>query len=49
MQFKAKTLEGLNNSIENPNYKPHAQNCEIEDCARESTEDVESQIRENWQ
>ncbi|MFN5754128.1 MAG: hypothetical protein ACK47G_17080 [Pseudanabaena sp.] len=48
MQFKAKTLEGLNNSIENPNYKPNSQNCETEDCAREATENVESQVRENW-
>ncbi len=48
MQFKAKTLDGLNNSIENPNYKPNPQNCETEDCAREATENVESQVRENW-
>ena len=48
MQFKAKTLDGLNNSIQNPNYKPNPQNCATEDCAREATENVESQVRENW-
>jgi len=49
MQFKAKTLEAINNSIENPNYQPNPKNSQIEDQARELTKGVESQIRETFQ
>ena len=48
MQFKAKTLEGLNNSIEAPNYKSSGENNQTEDQAHESTKDVEAQVRETF-
>ena len=41
MQFKAKTLEAINNSIENPNYQPNPQNSQVQDQSRGSTKDVE--------
>lgn len=47
-QFKANTLEGINNSIENPNYKPNSENKEVENTARDATDDLESQVRENF-
>lgn len=43
-QFKAKTLEGMNNSFVNPNYKPSGESDPTESLARETTEDVENQI-----
>ncbi|WP_181016069.1 hypothetical protein [Pseudanabaena sp. BC1403] len=48
MQFKAKTLEAINNSIENPNYQPNTQSSQVQDQSRGLTKDVESQIREDW-
>jgi uncharacterized protein YjbJ (UPF0337 family) len=48
MQFKAKTLEGLNNSIENPNYNPSGQNNQTENQAHEATERVEAQVRDTF-
>jgi len=48
MQFKAKTLEGINNSIEAPNYKPSGQNNQTEDLAHEATKDVKAQVRETF-
>ncbi|WP_190315969.1 CsbD family protein [Pseudanabaena sp. UWO310] len=44
-QFKAKTLEGINNSLVNPNYKPSGESDLTENLARQTTEDVENQIR----
>lgn len=47
-QFKAKTLEGLNNSLVNPNYKPSGKSDPTENLAREATKDVENQIRDTF-
>lgn len=47
-QFKAKTLEGMNNSFINPNYKPSGESDPTESLARETTEDVENQISDTF-
>lgn len=47
-QFKAKTLEGMNNSFVNPNYKPSGESDPTENLARETTEDLESQISDTF-
>jgi len=47
-QFKAKTLEGMNNSFVNPNYKPSGETDPTENLAREATEDVENQISDTF-
>ncbi|MBD2188471.1 CsbD family protein [Pseudanabaena mucicola] len=47
-QFKAKTLEGMNNSFINPNYKPSDESAPAEELARETTKDVENQIRDTF-
>lgn len=47
-QFKAKTLEGMNNSFVNPNYKPSGETDPTENIAREATEDVENQISDTF-
>lgn len=47
-QFKAKTLEGMNNSFVNPNYKPSGETDPTENLARETTEDVENQISDTF-
>jgi uncharacterized protein YjbJ (UPF0337 family) len=47
-QFKAKTMEGMNNSFVNPNYKPSGENDPTENLAREATEDVENQISDTF-
>jgi uncharacterized protein YjbJ (UPF0337 family) len=47
-QFKAKTLDGMNNSFVNPNYKPSGETDPTENLARESTEDVENQISDTF-
>jgi uncharacterized protein YjbJ (UPF0337 family) len=47
-QFKAKTLEGMNNSFVNPNYKPSGESDPTENLARETTEDVENQIGDTF-
>lgn len=43
-QFKSKTLEGMNNSFVNPNYKSSGESDSTENLARETTEDLENQI-----
>lgn len=47
-QFKAKTLEGMNNSFVNPNYKPSGESDATENLAREATEGVEDQISDTF-
>lgn len=47
-QFKVKTLEGMNNSFVNPNYKPSGESDPTENLARETTEDLESQISDTF-
>jgi uncharacterized protein YjbJ (UPF0337 family) len=47
-QFKAKTLEQINNSIENPNYKPGGKTKQAEREDRRATEDIEAKARENF-
>jgi len=47
-QFKAKTLEGMNNSFVNPNYKPSGDSDPTENLAREATEDVQNQISDTF-
>jgi uncharacterized protein YjbJ (UPF0337 family) len=47
-QFKAKTLEGMNNSFINPNYKPSGESDPTENLAREATEDVQNQIGDTF-
>ena len=47
-QFKAKTLEGLNNSLVNPNYKPSGESDPTENLARDATKEVENQIRDTF-
>jgi|JFJP01.1.fsa_nt_gi uncharacterized protein YjbJ (UPF0337 family) len=47
-QFKAKTLEGMNNSFVNPNYKPSGESDPTENLARETTEDLENQISDTF-
>lgn len=47
-QFKAKTLEGMNNSFVNPKYKPSDESAPTEELARETTKDVENQIRDTF-
>jgi|GEM_PF-2262301 len=48
MQFKAKTLDGLNNSIQNPNYNPQGQKTQTETQALDATEKVENQVRDTF-
>ena len=45
-QFKAKTLEGMNNSIVNPNYKPDGKTKKVESQIREATQDIKAEARE---
>jgi uncharacterized protein YjbJ (UPF0337 family) len=48
MQFKAKTLEGFNNSIQNPNYNPQGQKTQTETQSLDATERVENQVRDTF-
>ena len=48
MQFKAKTLEGFNNSIQNPNYNPQGQKTQTETQSLDATEKVENQVRDTF-
>ncbi|MEI6331319.1 MAG: CsbD family protein [Pseudanabaena sp. ELA645] len=48
MQFKAKTLDGLNNSIQNPNYNPKGQKTQTETQSLDATERVENQVRDTF-
>lgn len=45
-QFKAKTLEGMNNSIVNPNYQPGGQTKKVESKIREATQDIKAEARD---
>ena len=45
-QFKAKTLEGMNNSIVNSNYKPDGKTKQVESQIREATQDIKAEARE---
>jgi len=47
-QFEAETLEGINNSIENPYYQPGGQTKQAEREDRESTEDMEAKVHEDF-
>lgn len=45
-QFKAKTLEGMNNSIVNPNYQPGGKTKKVESQIREANQDIKAQARD---
>jgi hypothetical protein len=45
-QFKAKTLEGMNNSIVNPNYQPSGNTQKVESQIREATQDIKAEARD---
>ena len=42
-QFKAKTLEGISNSIVNSNYKPDGKTKKVENQIREATQDIKAE------
>ncbi len=50
-QFKAETLEGMDNSIQNPNYKPSEKTKQAQKEDREAIKDIESGVRDtfNWE
>jgi len=45
-QFKAKTLEGLSNSIVNPNYQPSRNTKKVDSQIREATQDIKAEARD---
>jgi uncharacterized protein YjbJ (UPF0337 family) len=45
-QFKAKTLEGMSNSIVNSNYKPDGKTKKVENQIREATQDIKAEARD---
>lgn len=45
-QFKAKTLEGMNNSIVNSNYQPSGKTKKVEGKIREATQDIKAEARD---
>jgi uncharacterized protein YjbJ (UPF0337 family) len=42
-QFKAKTLEGMSNSIVNSNYKPDGKTKKVENQIREATQEIKAE------
>lgn len=47
-EFKAKTLEGINNGIKNPNYQPGGRTKQATKIDREATTDLKSEVRDNF-
>jgi hypothetical protein len=45
-QFKAKTLEGMNNSIDNPNYQPGGKTKGAEKQDREANKEIKAEAME---
>lgn len=50
-QFKTQTLEGMDNSIQNPNYKPSQKTKQAEKEDRKAIKEIETGVRDtfNWE